>query len=65
MIALRSPHQTHKKNDSTDSLNTLRKRRFLSVVSSETLVPKPAIHHLRKISELKKQAMGEITNRPE
>lgn len=74
-MALRSPvqaaHRTHKKENSSDSINSQRKRRFLSVVSCENLVlkqppPPPApIHHLRKISELKKQAMGEITNHQE
>jgi ribosomal protein L2 len=68
MIALRSPVQAglkgHKKQGSTDSINSQQKRRFLSVVSSETIAPKPAHQlHQRKTSELRKQAMGEITNR--
>lgn len=45
MIALHSPVQgtrkTHKKENSTDSINSQRKRRFLSVVSSESIVSKP------------------------
>ena len=67
MLALRSPAQAaikgHRKQSSTDSLNSQRKRKFLSVVSSETAILKP-VHqlHQRRISELKKQAMGEITN---
>ena len=63
MLALRSPLQAalkgHKKQSSTDSLNSQRKRKFLSVVSSETNILKPVQQlQQRKISELKKQAMG-------
>lgn len=65
MITLSSPQQTlkktHKKESSTDSINSVqRKRRFLSVVSCEALITKPPIQiqHVRKISELKRQAMG-------
>jgi len=45
MLALRSPVQAatkaHRKQSSTDSLNSQRKRKFLSVVSSETAILKP------------------------
>lgn len=53
-------HKTHRKENSTDSIQSYRKRKFLSVVSSESLMLKQPTH-LRKISELKKPGL-DLTN---
>lgn len=57
-------NKTHKKNNSTDSLNSERKRRFLTVVSAtinqETTRPHPVI---KTVAQLKKQAMGHRTTK--
>lgn len=52
-------HRTHRKENSTDSVQSYRKRRFLSVVSSESLALRPA--HLRKVSELARPGL-DLTN---
>lgn len=51
--------KTHRKENSTDSVQSYRKRKFLSVVSSESLMLKPA--HLRKLSELARPGL-DLTN---
>lgn len=40
--------RTHRKENSTDSLQSYRRRRFLSLVSSEAVTLRP--QHIRKVS---------------
>lgn len=52
-------YRTHRKENSTDSVQSYRRKRFLSVVSSESLAIRPA--HLRKVSELVRPGL-DLTN---
>ena len=51
--------RTHRKENSTDSLQSYRRKRFLSLVSSEAPALRPM--HIRKVSELARPGL-DLTN---